>query len=122
MFEIVDKDPNPTIIKVIGVGGAGGNAVEHMIREGVQGVEFICVNTDAQALKLSSAGVKLQLGPGLGAGGKPDRARELAISERSRIAEVLSGAHMVFITAGMGGARALARRQWSPKWPANWVF
>jgi len=103
MFEIVDKDPNPTIIKVIGVGGAGGNAVEHMISEGVQGVEFICVNTDAQALKLSSAGVKLQLGPGLGAGGKPERARELAVSERSRIAEVLSGAHMVFITAGMGG-------------------
>ena len=103
MFEIVDKDPNPTVIKVVGVGGAGGNAVEHMIREGVQGVEFICVNTDAQALKNSSAGLKLQLGPGLGAGGKPDRARDLAQAERSRIAEALTGAHMVFITAGMGG-------------------
>ncbi len=103
MFEIVDKDPNSTIIKVIGVGGAGGNAVEHMIREGVQGVDFICANTDAQALKKSSAGVKLQLGPGLGAGGKPEKARDLAHAERARIADMLSGAHMAFITAGMGG-------------------
>jgi len=103
MFEIVDKDPNPTIIKVVGVGGAGGNAVEHMIREGVQGVEFICANTDAQALRLSSAGRKLQLGPGLGAGGKPEKARDLAQAERDAIAGTLEGAHMVFITAGMGG-------------------
>ena len=103
MFEIIDRDPNATIIKVIGVGGAGGNAVEHMIREGVGGVDFICCNTDAQALKNSSAGVKLQLGPGLGAGGKPERAREHAQGEREKIAEVLSGAHMCFITAGMGG-------------------
>ncbi|TRZ58021.1 MAG: cell division protein FtsZ [Rhodocyclaceae bacterium] len=103
MFEIVDKDPSQTVIKVIGVGGAGGNAVEHMIREGVQGVEFICVNTDAQALKKSSAADKLQLGPGLGAGGKPEKARDLAQGERERIAEMLRGAHMAFITAGMGG-------------------
>ncbi len=103
MFEIVDKDPSPTIIKVIGVGGAGGNAVEHMIREGVQGVEFICANTDGQALKKSSAGVKLQFGPGLGAGGKPEKARDHAMADRERIAEALTGAHMVFITAGMGG-------------------
>jgi cell division protein FtsZ len=103
MFEIIDKDPSATVIKVIGVGGAGGNAVEHMIREGVQGVEFICANTDAQALKNSSAGVKLQLGPGLGAGGKPERARDLATGERERIAQMLEGAHMAFITAGMGG-------------------
>ncbi|MDO8934240.1 MAG: cell division protein FtsZ, partial [Rhodocyclaceae bacterium] len=103
MFEIVDKDPNPTVIKVVGVGGAGGNAVEHMIREGVQGVEFICANTDAQALRLSSAGLKLQLGPGLGAGGKPEKARDLAVADRDAIAESLEGAHMVFITAGMGG-------------------
>ncbi|MFA7269493.1 MAG: cell division protein FtsZ [Sterolibacterium sp.] len=103
MFEIVDKDPSQTVIKVIGVGGAGGNAVEHMIREGVQGVEFICVNTDAQALSKSSAGEKLQLGPGLGAGGKPDKARDLAQAERERIADILRGAHMTFITAGMGG-------------------
>jgi cell division protein FtsZ len=103
MFEIIDSDPNATIIKVIGVGGAGGNAVEHMIREGVGGVEFICCNTDAQALKHSSAGVKLQLGPGLGAGGRPERARAHAQNERERIAEMLAGANMCFITAGMGG-------------------
>jgi cell division protein FtsZ len=103
MFEIIDRDANDTIIKVIGVGGAGGNAVEHMIREGVGGVEFICCNTDAQALKHSSAGTKLQLGPGLGAGGKPERAREHARNEREQIADMLRGAHMCFITAGMGG-------------------
>ncbi len=103
MFEIIDRDPNATVIKVVGVGGAGGNAVEHMIKEGVGGVEFICCNTDAQALKNSSAGIKLQLGPGLGAGGKPERAREHAQNERERISEALTGAHMVFITAGMGG-------------------
>ena len=103
MFEIVEKAPNGTVIKVIGVGGAGGNAVEHMIREGVQGVEFITVNTDSQALNKSSATTRLQLGPGLGAGGKPEKARDLAQVERNQIAEVLTGAHMVFITAGMGG-------------------
>ena len=92
-----------TVIKVVGVGGAGGNAVDHMIREGVSGVEFICCNTDAQALKKSAAHVKLQLGPGLGAGGKPEKARELAMQDRERIADALRGAHMVFITAGMGG-------------------
>lgn len=103
MFEIIDKGPTDTVIKVIGVGGAGGNAVEHMIREGVGGVEFIACNTDSQALKLSSAGVKLQLGPGLGAGGKPERAREHAERQREEIAQALAGAHMCFITAGMGG-------------------
>jgi cell division protein FtsZ len=104
MFEIIDiVEPNSTIIKVIGVGGAGGNAVEHMIREGVQGVEFITCNTDSQSLKQSSADIKLQLGPGQGAGGKPERARELAMNERERISDALDGAHMVFITAGMGG-------------------
>ncbi len=104
MFEIVEKEPSGTVIKVIGVGGAGGNAVEHMIREGVQGVEFICANTDAQALKRSSAAAKLQLGrSGLGAGAKPDMGRTSAVEERERIADALRGAHMVFITAGMGG-------------------
>ena len=108
MFELEEVGaPEPemgaTVIKVVGVGGAGGNAVEHMIREGVGGVEFICCNTDAQALKKSTAHVKLQLGPGLGAGGKPEKARELAILDRVRIAEALTGAHMVVITAGMGG-------------------
>jgi cell division protein FtsZ len=86
------------------VGGAGGNAVEHMIREGVGGVEFICCNTDAQALEKSNAHVKLQLGPGLGAGGKPEKARALAQARSSSaLLKSLEGAHMVFITAGMGG-------------------
>ncbi|MCX7165609.1 MAG: cell division protein FtsZ [Rhodocyclales bacterium] len=108
MFELeevvaLEAETGSTVIKVVGVGGAGGNAVEHMIREGVGGVEFICCNTDAQALKKSTAHVKLQLGPGLGAGGKPEKARELAVLDRERIADALRGAHMVFITAGMGG-------------------
>ena len=101
--EVVTAETGSTVIKVVGVGGAGGNAVEHMIREGVGGVEFICCNTDAQALNKSTAHVKLQLGPGLGAGGKPEKARELAVADRERIADALRGAHMVFITAGMGG-------------------
>ena len=103
MFEIIDKDPGSTVIKVVGVGGAGGNAVEHMIREGVQGVEFICCNTDAQSLNMSSADIKLQLGPGQGAGGRPEKARALAMDDRERISAAIDGAHMVFITAGMGG-------------------
>ena len=101
--EVQSSATSTTVIKVVGVGGAGGNAVEHMIREGVGGVEFICCNTDAQALAKSSAHVTLQLGPGLGAGGKPEKARELAQADRERIAQVLTGANMVFITAGMGG-------------------
>jgi cell division protein FtsZ len=104
MFEIVDKEPSGTVIKVVGIGGAGGNAVDHMIREGVEGVEFICANTDSQALNRNQARIKLQLGSsGLGAGAKPDLGRAAAQSERERIAEALEGAHMVFITAGMGG-------------------
>ena len=104
MFEIIEKEPTNTIIKVIGVGGAGGNAVEHMVRENVQGVEFICANTDAQALNRSKVKLKLQLGKtGLGAGAKPEVGRAAAESERERIADALRGSHMVFITAGMGG-------------------
>ncbi|MBB2915666.1 cell division protein FtsZ [Cupriavidus alkaliphilus] len=93
-----------TIIKVVGVGGAGGNAVQHMISRGVQGVEFICMNTDAQALKRSTASRVLQLGnTGLGAGAKPEVGRGCADQAREQIADALRGAHMVFITAGMGG-------------------
>ncbi|MBL8471825.1 MAG: cell division protein FtsZ [Rhodocyclaceae bacterium] len=107
MFEIIDKEPSvsvSTIIKVIGVGGAGGNAVDHMIRCGVNGVEFICANTDAQALHRNAAPLKLQLGEsGLGAGAKPDAGRSAAEEARERIADALRGANMVFITAGMGG-------------------
>lgn len=104
MIDIVEKEPSGTIIKVIGVGGAGGNAVDHMINEGVQGVEFICANTDAQALKRSRAQTKIQLGEsGLGAGAKPEAGRAAALENRDRISEALVGSHMVFITAGMGG-------------------
>ena len=108
MFEIIDQDPQDgAIIKVIGVGGCGGNAVEHMIRRGLAGVDFICANTDAQALKRSTASTQLQLGSaltrGLGAGAKPEIGRDAAMEDRDRIAELIDGADMLFITAGMGG-------------------
>ncbi|MGI0117372.1 cell division protein FtsZ [Zooshikella sp. RANM57] len=107
MFELVDNVPQNAVIKVIGVGGGGGNAVNHMLSKHVDGVDFICANTDAQALKHLHAKTLLQLGTaitkGLGAGANPEVGRNAAIEDRDRIAEVLSGADMVFITAGMGG-------------------
>jgi len=103
-FEMLETQTPGTVIKVVGVGGAGGNAVSHMIRKGVQGVEFICANTDAQSLDRSKADHVVQLGStGLGAGAKPEAGKAAAQQDRGRIAELLSGAHMVFITAGMGG-------------------
>lgn len=104
-FDMVD-DPAAlgTVIKVVGVGGAGGNAVQHMINKGVSGVEFIAANTDAQALSHSSADTIIQIGEtGLGAGMRPDVGRKLAEESRDRIEDALRGAHMVFIAAGMGG-------------------
>jgi cell division protein FtsZ len=107
MFELVDSAPQSAVIKVIGVGGGGGNAIAHMLRKGVEGVEFIAANTDAQALKGIDAKTTLQIGggitKGLGAGANPEIGRQAALEDRDRIAEVLSGADMVFITAGMGG-------------------
>ena len=104
MFEIVNEQAAGPVIKVIGVGGAGGNAVDHMIEQGVEGVEFIAVNTDAQVLARSKARNQIQLGTsGLGAGAKPEEARTVALADRERLEETLAGAHMVFITAGMGG-------------------
>ena len=104
MFEIVDAQNNGTVIKVVGVGGAGGNAVDHMIRNAVQGVEFIAMNTDAQALAHGQAKNQIQLGAsGLGAGAAPEAGRAAATEARDEIEESLQGAHMVFITAGMGG-------------------
>ena len=103
-FEMLDNEAQGAVIKVIGVGGAGGNAVQHMINRGVQGVDFICANTDAQALARSKAESVIQLGKsGLGAGAKPENGRMAAEEARERIAESLEDAHMVFITAGMGG-------------------
>src|SRR3989338_631277 len=105
MFEIMETLTQDAVIKVVGVGGCGGNAVDHMIEQGVQGVEFIVVNTDAQALKRNKAGTRLQIGStitkGLGAGAIPDVGRAAAEEDRERIAEMISGADMLFITAGM---------------------
>jgi cell division protein FtsZ len=107
MFEIMETQTQEAVIKVIGVGGCGGNAVDHMIASGLGGVEFICANTDAQALKRNQAGVTVQLGSaitkGLGAGANPGVGREAALEDRERIAELIDGADMLFITAGMGG-------------------
>ena len=107
MFELVENVSQSAVIKVIGVGGGGGNAVHHMINSEVDGVEFICANTDAQALNSLKAKTILQLGSnitkGLGAGANPEIGRQAAIEDRDEIADVLSGADMVFITAGMGG-------------------
>lgn len=107
MFELMDTYDQLAVIKVVGVGGGGGNAVDHMLKANIDGVEFINVNTDAQALKKSDAKTILQLGAsitrGLGCGADPSIGRQAAIDDRERIAEVLNGADMVFITAGMGG-------------------
>ncbi|UZE16987.1 cell division protein FtsZ [Pseudomonas sp. B21-054] len=107
MFELVDNIPASPVIKVIGVGGGGGNAVNHMVKSNIEGVEFICANTDAQALKSIGARTILQLGTGvtkgLGAGANPEVGRQAALEDRERIAEVLQGTNMVFITTGMGG-------------------
>src|SRR5688500_12244425 len=107
MFELMDTYGQQAIIKVIGVGGGGGNAVDHMVSAALEGVEFITANTDSQALKKSPAKTILQLGAnltkGLGCGADPTIGRQAAVEDRERIAEVLAGADMVFITAGMGG-------------------
>ena len=107
MFQVMDAQDQLAVIKVIGVGGCGGNAVDHMIENGVQGVEFISANTDAQALQRNRAGKVMQLGEeitkGLGAGANPEIGRDSAIENRDRIAEAIDGADMLFVTAGMGG-------------------
>jgi len=107
MFELTESVPHNAIIKVIGVGGGGGNAIEHMMSVNIEGVEFVCANTDAQALRKSNARTLLQLGEeitkGLGAGADPEIGRKAAEENRDRIRDVLDGSDMVFITAGMGG-------------------
>ncbi|EAW29659.1 cell division protein FtsZ, partial [marine gamma proteobacterium HTCC2143] len=107
MFELVDNAPQNAVIKVVGIGGGGGNAVKHMMTSDVDGVEFICANTDSQALTNIEGATVLQLGSsitkGLGAGANPDIGRQAALEDRDRISEALQGADMVFITAGMGG-------------------
>ena len=107
MFELMDAHSQSAVIKVIGVGGGGGNAVSHMVDAGIEGVDFICTNTDSQALKGSRVRTSLQIGcnitKGLGAGANPDVGRQAAMEDRDRIFEVIEGADMLFITAGMGG-------------------
>ena len=107
MFELMDAHTQNAVIKVIGVGGGGGNAVNHMVNSAIDGVEFICANTDAQALKNTPARTVLQLGTnntkGLGAGANPEVGRQSALEDRERIQEVIAGSDLVFITAGMGG-------------------
>ncbi len=107
MFELMDSYSQNAVIKVLGVGGGGGNAVQHMVEADIEGVEFICANTDAQALTSMNSRTTLQLGSsitkGLGAGANPDIGRQAAMEDRDRIHEVIAGADMLFITAGMGG-------------------
>ena len=107
MFELMDAHSQSAVIKVIGVGGGGGNAVAHMVETGIEGVDFICANTDSQALKSARVRTALQIGcnitKGLGAGADPDIGRQAAMEDRDRIHEVIEGADMLFITAGLGG-------------------
>ncbi len=107
MFELMDNNNQSAVIKVVGVGGGGGNAVEHMVCQSIEGVDFVCANTDAQALDRASSRTVIQIGThitkGLGAGANPEIGRQAAMEDRDRIEEVLNGADMVFITAGMGG-------------------
>src|SRR3954466_7225325 len=107
MFELMDAYSQNAVIKVIGVGGGGGNAVAHMVTSGIEGVEFMCINTDAQALKHSKVKTSLQIGcnitKGLGAGADPEVGRQAAMEDRDRIVELVEGCDMLFITAGMGG-------------------
>ncbi len=107
MFELMDAYSQNAVIKVMGVGGGGGNAVQHMLAQSIEGVDFICANTDAQALKNTKARTVLQLGSnitkGLGAGANPEVGRHAAMEDRDRITEIIEGADMLFITAGMGG-------------------
>jgi len=107
MFELMDSVAQDAVIKVVGVGGGGGNAVTHMMSTGIEGVDFVCANTDAQALKKINGVISLQIGgnitKGLGAGANPEIGRQAALEDRERIQETLMGADMIFVTAGMGG-------------------
>ena len=113
MFELMDAYSQSAVIKVIGVGGGGGNAVTHMVTSGIEGVDFMCINTDAQALKHSKVKTALQIGcnitKGLGAGADPEVGRQAAMEDRDRIIELVEGCDMLFITAGMGGGTGTGR-------------
>ena len=126
MFELSDKGLVSTAkIKVIGIGGAGGNAVNTMISYNLRGVDFIAANTDAQALGASASAVKIQLGAevtkGLGAGSDPDIGRQAALETRELLRENLQGSDMVFITAGLGGGTGTGARRSRRKSPGKWA-
>src|SRR3982074_3387836 len=122
MFEVVENTASGTVIKVIGVGGAGGNAVDHMIRNGVAGVGFITANTDGQALSRTQAKSQIQLGStGLGAGAKPEAGRAAALEAREQKADALRGPHTAFTNPGMAGAPARAPHPWLRRSPRRWA-
>jgi cell division protein FtsZ len=112
MFELMDAYSQSAVIKVLGVGGGGGNAVSHMVNSGIEGVDFICINTDSQALKHSRVKTSLQIGcnitKGLGAGADPEVGRQAAMEDRDRIIELIEGCDMLFITTGTGAAPVVA--------------
>ncbi len=127
MFEIVDEEhTQQAVIKVVGVGGGGGNAINHMIDKGLTGAEFIAMNTDAQALRSSKATVRLQLGAsithGLGAGANPEVGYKSALEDKENIRNILAGADVVFIAAGMGGGTGTVLHLLSRKWLVNLVL
>ena len=113
MNEMYEQDQLAAIIKVIGVGGGGSNAVDHMVKERIEGVEFICLNTDDQALRKSLAPRKYQLGEeitrGLGAGANPEIGRKSAEADKEKICQMLAGSDMIFVTSGMGGGTGTLR-------------
>jgi cell division protein FtsZ len=124
-YELLDSS-GTAVIKVIGVGGGGGNAVNHMVEDGIDGVQFICANTDAQALREMSVESIVQLGveltKGLGAGTRPEVGRAAAEENRDRIREVIAGADMVFLTAGMGGGTGTGAIAVFAEVPKNWAY
>jgi len=115
MFVLAETENQGAIIKVVGIGGGGGNAVTHMVNSGIEGVDFVCVNTDAQALKHARVKTSIQIGSnitkGLGAGADPEIGRPAAMEDRDRIVELIEGSDMLFITAGMGGGTGTAPRR-----------
>ena len=124
-FELIEKMAPNAVIKVVGVGGGGGNAVAHMVNSSVDGVEFITANTDSQAIKNCGAKLQLQLGTnvtkGLGAGANPEVGRQAALEDRERIMDALQGADMVFITAGMGGGTGTGAAPVVAQLPRKWA-
>jgi len=126
MFELMDAYSQSAVIKVIGVGGGGGNAVAHMVTAGIDGVEFMCINTDSQALKHAKVKTALQIGcnitKGLGAGADPEIGRSAAMEDRDRIVELVEGATCCSSPRAWAAARAPAPPRWSHRWRVSWAY